>query len=122
MGGFHPTATAPSPASATQGVVNQLYKVEISVTIGYDGFITNTRTGSRSGGALWRRRTGLREALPDFGEPPALAGAGSGVAGKAVHSHSTGRVSGRTGAESDRDADWGRHETRGVDGAPVGRG
>ena len=28
----------------------------------------------------------------------------------------TGRVSGRTGVVSDRDADWGRHEMRGVDG------
>ena len=51
----------------------------------------------------------LREALPDFGEH-------LGYDGKAVPSHSTGRVSARTGAASDRDADWGRHETRGVDG------
>ena len=57
------------------------------------------------------RRLGepLREALPDFGEH-------LGYDGKAVPSHSTGRVSARTGAASDRDADWGRHETRGVDG------
>ena len=57
------------------------------------------------------RRMGeeLREALPGFGEH-------LGYDGKAVRSHSTGRVSGRTGSVSDRDADWGRHETRGVDG------
>ena len=57
------------------------------------------------------RRMGeeLREALPDFGEH-------LGYDGKAVASHSTGRVSGRTGSVSDRDADWGRHQTRGVDG------
>ena len=57
------------------------------------------------------RRMGeqLREALPDFGDH-------LGYDGKAVASHSTGRVSGRTGVVSDREADWGRHETRGVDG------
>ena len=33
-----------------------------------------------------------------------------------MRSHPTGRGSGRTGAASDRDADWGRHRTRGVDG------
>ena len=57
------------------------------------------------------RRMGeqLREALPDFGEH-------LGYDGKAAPSHSTGRGSARTGAASDRDADRGRHQTRGVDG------
>ncbi len=39
-----------------------------------------------------------------------------GYDGKAVPSKSTGRTSARTGKTSDPDADWGRHETRGVDG------
>ena len=50
----------------------------------------------------------LLEALPDFGER-------LGYDGKAIRSHSTGRVCRATGAASDRDADWGRHETHGVD-------
>ena len=48
------------------------------------------------------------EALPDFGEH-------LGYDGKAIQSHSTGRVSRLTGEASDRDADRGRHETHGVD-------
>ena len=56
----------------------------------------------------------LLEALPDFGEH-------LGYDGKAIQSHSTGRVCRATGAASDRDADWGRHETHGVD-AKTGTG
>ena len=50
----------------------------------------------------------LMEALPDFGEH-------LGYDGKAIESHSTGRMNRDTGEPSDRDADWGRHETHGVD-------
>ena len=39
-----------------------------------------------------------------------------GYDGKAVPSRSTGRRKAATGRTSDPDADWGRHETRGVDG------
>ena len=38
-----------------------------------------------------------------------------GCDGKAIRNHSTGRVCRATGAASDRDADWGRHQTHGVD-------
>ena len=38
-----------------------------------------------------------------------------GYDGKAIDSHSTGRVSRTTGATSDPDADWGKHATSGVD-------
>lgn len=55
-----------------------------------------------------RLREELMEAPPDFGEH-------QGYDGKAIESHSTGRVTRDTGAPSDRDADWGRHETHGVD-------
>lgn len=55
-----------------------------------------------------RLREELMEALPDFGEH-------LGYDGKALESHSTGRVNRDTGTPSDRDADWGRHETHGVD-------
>ena len=48
------------------------------------------------------------DALPEFGQH-------LGYDGKAIDSHSTGRVRQRTGATSDPDADWGKHETHGVD-------
>ena len=53
-------------------------------------------------------RTRLMEALPDFGRH-------LGYDGKALDSHSTGRANRKTGKTSDPDADWGCHETRGVD-------
>ena len=53
-------------------------------------------------------REQLMEALPDFGQH-------LGYDGKAIQSHSTGQVSKASNATSDPDADWGKHETRGVD-------
>ncbi len=55
--------------------------------------------------ALRRRRM---EALPRFGRH-------LGYDGKAVDSHSTGREDAKSGETSDPDADWGKHETHGVD-------
>lgn len=64
-------------------------------------------TGAVSGmvDALRRR---LMDELPGFGRH-------LGYDGKAVASHSAGREDRGTGETSDRDADWGRHETHGVD-------
>ena len=53
-------------------------------------------------------REKLMAELPDFGQH-------LGYDGKAVQSHSTGRVSRETARTSDPDADWGKHETRGID-------
>ncbi|WP_236848792.1 transposase [Candidatus Thiodictyon syntrophicum] len=53
-------------------------------------------------------REQLMEVLPEFG-------CHLGYDGKAIDSHSTGRISRTTGATSDPDADWGKHETSGVD-------
>jgi hypothetical protein len=53
-------------------------------------------------------REQLMAELPDFGEH-------LGYDGKAIESHSTGRVNRETGETSDPDADWGRHETTGID-------
>ena len=58
-------------------------------------------------------RSRLMAALGDFGRH-------LGYDGKALDSHSTGRANRKTGATSDPDADWGQHETCGVDKA--GRG
>ena len=52
-------------------------------------------------------RASLFDELPGFGRH-------LGYDGKAIASHSTGRVAGNGGKTSDPDADWGRHETGGV--------
>ena len=59
-------------------------------------------------GMLEALRARLMEVLPDFGRH-------LGYDGKAIDSHSTGQASRKTGRTSDPDADWGKHETRGVD-------
>ncbi len=56
-----------------------------------------------------RLRASLMEVLPDYGEY-------LGADGKAIGSHSTGRLDRKSGRTSDTDADWGTHKTRGVDG------
>ena len=65
------------------------------------------KTGAVSGmvDALRRR---LMDELPGFGRH-------LGYDGKAVESRSTGRADAETGRTSDPDADWGAHETSGVD-------
>ena len=55
---------------------------------------------------MGKLREQLMEEVEGFGEH-------LGYDGKAVESHSTGR---KRGQPSDPDADWGKHETRGVDG------
>ena len=50
----------------------------------------------------------LMELCPDFGE-------NLGYDGKAIRSNSTGRKNRGTAETSDPDADWGKHETSGVD-------
>ena len=53
-------------------------------------------------------RKELMELLPDFGER-------LGYDGKAIESHSTGQKNRKSGETSDPEADWGKHETKGVD-------
>ena len=59
-------------------------------------------------GMVGTLRGRLMEVLPDFGVH-------LGYDGKAIESHSTGRTNRETGRTSDPDADWGKHETHGVD-------
>ncbi|MFZ4696033.1 MAG: transposase [Verrucomicrobiia bacterium] len=59
-------------------------------------------------GMIVTLREQLMEVLPEFGRH-------LGYDGKAIDSHSTGRISRLTGETSDPDADWGKHETSGVD-------
>jgi len=55
-----------------------------------------------------RLREELMKVLPDFGKH-------LGYDGKAIKSHSTGQVNKKIEKTSDPDADWGKHETAGVD-------
>jgi hypothetical protein len=59
-------------------------------------------------GMIVTLRRQLLEALPDFGRH-------LGYDGKAIDSHSTGKVKRTTGQTSDPEADWGKHESGGVD-------
>jgi len=59
-------------------------------------------------GMIATLREQLMDVLPDFGRH-------LGYDGKAVESHSTGRTCRATGETSDLDADWGKHETVGID-------
>jgi len=59
-------------------------------------------------GMIATLRRQLMEALPDFG-------CHLGYDGKAIESHSTGRINRAKGETSDPDADWGKHEINGVD-------
>ncbi len=60
-------------------------------------------------GMIVERRESLMTVLPDFGQH-------LGDDGKAIDSHSTGRVDRARGQTADPDAAWGKHETRGVAG------
>lgn len=59
-------------------------------------------------GMIKTLREQLMAELPDFGQH-------LGYDGKAIDSHSTGRVNRETGETSDPDANWGKHETHGID-------
>jgi hypothetical protein len=59
-------------------------------------------------GMIEKLREQLMEELPDFGRH-------LGYDGKAIDSHSTGHKKKETGQTSDSDADWGKHETKGID-------
>jgi hypothetical protein len=55
-----------------------------------------------------RLRESLIAELPDFGKH-------LGYDGKSINSYSTGQQNRKTGQTSDPDANWGKHETKGVD-------
>ncbi len=59
-------------------------------------------------GMIKTLREQLMDVLPEFGRH-------LGYDGKAIESHSTGRVNRTTGETSDPDADWGKHQTSDID-------
>jgi hypothetical protein len=77
----------------------------------FSRFLSNLIAVETEQGLLSRMLIDLREqlmaVLPDLGQHP-------GYDGKAIDSHSTGQVDSKSGRCSDPDADWGHHETTGV--------
>lgn len=78
----------------------------------FSRFLSNVVALEEGSGAVSGMVDALRERLT--AELPGY-GRHLGYDGKAVASRSTGRENSRTGRTSDPDADWGRHETSGVD-------
>ena len=78
----------------------------------FSRFLSNVATLERRHGLVSKMIAGMREELmelcPDFGE-------NLGYDGKAIRSNSTGRRNRKTARTSDPEADWGKHETSGVD-------
>lgn len=78
----------------------------------FSRFLSNVAELEKEQGLVSKMIDDMREELmrlcPDFGE-------NLGYDGKAVSSNSTGRRNRGTGRTSDPDADWGKHEIRGVD-------
>ena len=77
----------------------------------FSRFLSNLIAVETEQGLVSRMLIDLREqlmaVLPDFGQH-------LGYDGKAIDSHSTGQVDNKSGHCSDPDADWGHHETAGV--------
>jgi Transposase DDE domain len=77
----------------------------------FSRFLSNLIAVETEQGLVSRMLIDLREqlmaVLPDFGQH-------LGYDGKAIDSHSTGQVDSQSGHCSDPDADWGHHETAGV--------
>ena len=63
--------------------------------------------GNMVSGMVRGLRESLMKELPDFG-------CHLGYDGKAINSYSTGQKGRKTGETSDTDADWGKHETKGI--------
>ena len=81
-------------------------------THNFSRFLSNVVKLEEQQGLISKMIDSLREELmelcPDFGRE-------LGYDGKAVRSNSTGQNNRRKGKTSDPDADWGKHETSGVD-------
>jgi hypothetical protein len=117
--GFEILPVAPKPVSdavnEAPGVVCEA-KVEprlgVPSATNYSRFLGNLIALDEREGIVAKMiavlRTRLMEALPDFGTH-------LGFDGKALASHSTGQIAQDSGQASDPDADWGHHETHGVD-------
>ena len=102
---------AVEPGSA-QVVINPLPRRPAPGSSNFFRFLSNVVKLEKERGLISKmiesRSEELMRLCPDFGE-------NLGYDGKAVRSNSTGLVSRQTGMTSDPEADWGRHETSGVD-------
>lgn len=110
-----PTRLVRDAVTGRMGVVHEAAREAVAVipdSWNFSRFLANVieleETLGLVTGMMARLRRQLMEALPDFGRH-------LGYDGKAIESHSRGRINRASGETSDPDADWGRHETAGVD-------
>ncbi|MFQ5487296.1 MAG: transposase [Gammaproteobacteria bacterium] len=120
--GFNPLPRQSKPVTQLQRNV-QTGKMEILRTVeapkeavpeswNFSRFLGNVIQLEEEHGLIRQMIKTLRDQL--MAELPEL-GRHLGYDGKAIHSHSTGRLTASTEETSDPQADWGHHETRGVD-------
>ena len=111
--------TAVRDASGSASVVHEVRprRDGVPTASAFSRFLSNVVELEEETGAVSGMVDALRGRL--LAEVPGF-GRHLGYDGKAVPSFSTGRRKAETGRTSDADADWGRHETRGVD-AKTGR-
>ena len=119
LGGFDPLPFKSAPVTELRegneepGVVTHPARLRSSVPSRWDfsRFLTCVVRLEKERGLVSAMveslRASLFEEVPDFGRH-------LGYDGKAIESHSTGRVAKDKGETSDPDADWGKHETSGV--------
>ena len=121
--GFDPTPVTKQPEASLQrdeqtGKMKVIYSdtqepyYEVPMSWNFSRFLKNVIELEDEKKMISEMVRKLREhlmvALPDFGKH-------LGYDGKSIDSYSTGRQNRETGQTSDPDANWGKHETKGVD-------
>ena len=102
----------PDTGGAEVKVINLPLRTPAPRSFNFSRFLSNVVKLEERQGVISRMieemRGELMRLLPDFGEH-------LGYDGKAIESHCTGQRNRKTGETSDPEADWGKHETTGVD-------
>ncbi len=118
--GFHPVpmrgkrTLVRDPQSTVIHVIRGKERSSIPSSHNVSRFVASLLKVEEEEGLLSRMVIDLRHHLMDLIDD---FGVRLGCDGKAIASKSTGVVNTTTGETSDRDANWGRHETRGVNAA-----
>ena len=103
---------SPGKGGACVTVINPPLRSPAPTSSNFSRFLSNVVKVEKRHGLISKMiadmRGELMEMCPDFGE-------NLGYDGKAISSNSTGRRNRKTATTSDPDADWGKHETSGVD-------
>jgi len=107
-----PVAKKPAGALGVVGEAKAQPRLAVPSATNYSRFLGSLIALEQRKGMVAKMvavlRSELMQVLPDFGQH-------LGFDGKALASHSTGQIAQESGQTSDPDADWGHHETHGVD-------